>query len=201
MTLPTGTDRVAEVAQSIDADWYVIIMGDEPLLCAEDEKCLIDALMTASDADVVMLTERFIYPLDLINPTTIKLAINDQGYLIFMSRAAIPFPKEALGYSMYKNVGCYAMRKSALDFFRDTQPGNIERAEGIELLRLLEHHKKVLTVPLESESMSVDTPKDLERIRAAIRKKLEIGGGVHPLHNGVILWSPLFVTSKGGGLR
>ena len=174
---PTGTDRVAEVAQSIDADWYVIIMGDEPLLCAEDEKRLIDALTAAPDADAAMLTERFVYPLDLINPTTIKLAINDQGYLIFMSRAAIPFPKEALDYNMYKNVGCYAMRKSALDFFLRTKPGCIEQAEGIELLRLLEHHKKVLTVPIESESMSVDTPKDLERIRAAIRKKLEIGGG------------------------
>ena len=82
---PTGTDRVAEVAQSINADWYVIIMGDEPLLRAEDEKRLIDALMTASNADAVMLTERFIYPLDVVNPTSIAIQkmikiINNQIY-------------------------------------------------------------------------------------------------------------------------
>ena len=90
-----------------------------------------------------------------------------------MSRSVIPYPKEALGYELYKNVGCYALRKEALDFFLQTKPGNIERAEGIELLRLLENHRKVLTVEIDSESMAVDTQKDLERIQRVIGQRLE----------------------------
>ena len=164
-THPTGTDRVAEVAQKVDADLYVIIMGDEPLIKAADERKLIKAISDHQDADAVMLTEKFKQPVDLANMTTIKLAINDYGDLIFMSRAAIPYPKETIGYSFYKNVGCYALKKTALDFFLKTKPGNIERAEGIELLRLIENHKKVITVEIDSESMAVDTQKDLERIR------------------------------------
>lgn len=164
-THPTGTDRVAEVAQKVDADLYVIIMGDEPLISAADENRLVESIEKNAAADAVMLTEKFKYPVDLANMTTIKLAINDNGDLIFMSRAAIPYPKESLGYAFYKNVGCYALRKDALDFFLQTKQGNIEKAEGIELLRLIENHKRVITVEIESESMAVDTQKDLERIR------------------------------------
>lgn len=170
---PTGTDRVAEVAQKIKADLYVIIMGDEPLVTANDEIRLIDAIENAPKADAIMLTEKFKNPVDAINATTIKLAITDQNYLIFMSRATIPYPKETLGYDLYKNIGCYALRKEALDFYLQTSPGAIERAEGIELLRLLENHKKVLTVLVDSESMAVDTQKDLERVRKVIRDKLK----------------------------
>ncbi len=167
---PTGTDRVAEVAQSIPADVYVIIMGDEPLIKAADEMRLLAALSDKKNADAVMLVEKFVNPVDLANMTTIKLAINDSGQLIYMSRAAIPYPKDSIGYSFYKNVGCYALRKETLDFYLKTQPGNLERAEGIELLRLIENQKSVQTVLINSESMSVDTPKDLERICAAIYK-------------------------------
>lgn len=172
-THPTGTDRVAEVAQKVDADLYVIIMGDEPLISAKDERRLVESISDKEDADAVMLTEKFKQPVDLANMTTIKLAINDAGDLIFMSRAAIPYPKEMIGYSFYKNVGCYALKKDALDFFLKTKPGNIERAEGIELLRLLENHKKVLTVEIDSESMAVDTQKDLERIRKVFEERLK----------------------------
>ncbi len=168
---PTGTDRAAEVAGKIDADLYVVIMGDEPLITAEDERRLIRCAADYPDADAVMLAEKFRYPVDAVNMTTIKLAINDDGRLVFMSRAAIPYPKEAIGYPLYKNVGCYALRKNALDFFLRTKPGNIERAEGIELLRLLENGRKVMTVMIESESMSVDTQKDLERIRKIFMKR------------------------------
>lgn len=167
-THPTGTDRVAEVAQSVPADLYVIIMGDEPLIEAKDEQMLVDSIEAVDDADAIMLTEKFRNPVDIVNTTTIKLAINNKNELIFMSRTPIPYPKAALGYDYYKNVGCYALKKAALDFFLNTKPGCLEEAEEIELLRLLENRKKVLTVLIDSASMSVDTPKDLERIRKVI---------------------------------
>lgn len=170
---PTGTDRVAEVAQKIYADLYVILMGDEPLISATDIEKLLNSISEDQKDDAVMMTERFVDPVDLANMSTIKLAINDEGRLIFMSRSPIPYPKDAIGYSFYKNVGCYALKKETLDFFLKTKPGNIERAEGIELLRLLENNKNVLTVPIESDSMAVDTKKDLERIRSYISRSTE----------------------------
>ena len=166
---PTGTDRVAEVAQKVAADVYCIIMGDEPLIRAEDEQLLISKMLKFPDADAIMLTEKFVDPVDVVNMTTIKLAINDDGYLIFMSRVPIPYPKETLGYPYYKNVGCYAIKKEALDFYLRTKPGACERAEGIELLRLLENHKRVMTYTIDSTSMAVDTPKDLERVKAQLK--------------------------------
>lgn len=169
---PTGTDRVAEVAQKISADLYVIIMGDEPLITAEDEQILVDAIENTHDADAVMLTEKFKNPVDVVNATTIKLAINLKQEVIFMSRSAIPYPKAALGYDYYKNIGCYALKKDALDFFFNEKPGLLEKAEDIELLRLIENRKKVISVLVDSESMAVDTPKDLERIRSIIKKRI-----------------------------
>lgn len=163
---PTGTDRVAEVAQKVSADVYCIIMGDEPMISAQDEQTLISKMRQFPDADAIMLTEKFNDPVDVVNTTTIKLAINDEGYLIFMSRVPIPYPKEALNYTYYKNVGCYAIKKETLDFYLRTSPGACERAEGIELLRLLENHKRVMTYIVSSKSMAVDTPKDLERVKA-----------------------------------
>lgn len=170
---PTGTDRVAEVAQRVPADIYCIIMGDEPMIRAEDEEVLISKIKNAPDADAIMLTEKFSDPIDVVNVTTIKLAINDNGYLIFMSRMPIPYPKETLGYPYYKNVGCYAIRKDILDFYLETKPGACERAEGIELLRLLENHKKVMTYTVDSKSMAVDTPKDLERVAKYLKEAKE----------------------------
>lgn len=173
-THPTGTDRVAEVAQKVEADLYVIIMGDEPLILAEDEQALVDSISKVSDADAIMLTEKFKNPVDVVNTTTIKLAINNKNELLYMSRTPIPYPKASLDFDYYKNIGCYALKKEALDFFLSEKPGRMETAEEIELLRLLENRKKVLTVLVESESMAVDTPADLERIRKVIAKRENI---------------------------
>ena len=165
----SGTDRVVEVADKIEADLYVVLMGDEPLLSYIDQMKLVEEFKKREDTDAIMLCEKFINPVDAINSTTIKLAINRNNELIYMSRSPIPYPKDMLNYNIYKNVGCYAFTRKALDFYKMTEPGILENIEGIELLRLLENHKLVLTVEISSESMSVDTQKDLERVRKILR--------------------------------
>lgn len=175
---PMGTDRVAEVASRTDSDYYVVILGDEPILRAEDERKVVAAIRSGIDADAFQLIEVMKDPVDVVNTTTIKLAVNDKGYCIFMSRAPIPTPKSSLGYSYFKNTGCFAMSREALDFFVRTKRGNIELAEDIEQLRLLENHKKIFTIQADYLSMSVDTPKDLERIREEIRHRQVLEGEV-----------------------
>lgn len=170
-THPTGTDRVGEVAQKFDADLYVIWMGDEPLIEADCINLLIEEFKKNSKIDACMLATRFYNPVDVINSTTIKLAINKNNELIFMSRSPIPYPKASLAYCYYKNMGAYAMKKDTLDFFLHTEVGALELVEEIELLRLLENHKLVKTVLVESESFSIDTPKDLEKVNAIMKAK------------------------------
>ena len=169
---PMGTDRVAEVASRTDADYYMIILGDEPILRAEDEKKVVDAIQSGVEADAFQLVEVMTDPVDVVNTTTIKLAINDEGYCVFLSRAPIPTPKSALGYSYYKNTGCFAMSREALNFFVHTKRGNIEMAEDIEQLRLIENYRKIYTIKADYLSMSVDTPKDLERIKKEVAHRL-----------------------------
>lgn len=170
-THPTGTDRVGEVAQKIDADLYVIWMGDEPCIEPTGVHLLLDEFKKNSDIDACMLSTKFSNPVDVVNTTTIKLAINKNNELIFMSRSPIPYPKANLSYCYYKNMGAYAMKKSTLDFFLSTEVGTLENVEEIELLRLLENHKLVKTVLVESTSFSIDTPKDLEKVNAIMKSK------------------------------
>lgn len=165
----SGTDRTVEVSEKIKGDLYIVVMGDEPLISPEDIKAMIDGMSPEYDAG--MLCTKFKNGVDLINDTTIKLAINDKKELIYMSRFPIPFPKAALNYDHYKNVGVYAFTYDSLKFFKSAERGRLEKIEDMEMMRMLENHKLVKTVEVTTESMSVDTYKDLERIREAVESR------------------------------
>ncbi|HEG3340326.1 TPA: 3-deoxy-manno-octulosonate cytidylyltransferase [Campylobacter jejuni] len=168
---PTGTDRVAEVSTKVDADAYLIWMGDEPLINHREILFLIEQFKDKQNYSAYMLAKSFTNPVDVVNPTTIKLAINNKQELIFMSRSLIPFPKASLNFQYYKNIGAYILNKQALNFFLNTSVGYLENIEEIELLRFLENHKKVHVSILErSLSLSVDTHKDLEKIKEIIKQ-------------------------------
>ncbi len=170
----TGTDRVVEVSEKVNGDVFVVIMGDEPLIKADDVALLVDTFNNSA-CDACMLTTKFKKPVDVVNTTTIKLALNDDNDVIFMSRQPIPFPKATLGYDYYKNMGAYAFTRKSLQIYKSTEKGRIEKAEDCEMLRLIEKHCIVKAIEVDSDSMSVDTMKDLERIRAVINDKLSNG--------------------------
>ncbi len=164
---PTGTDRAAEVAEKTNGDIYVVVMGDEPLISPENVKTVVDIIKT-SVCDAGMLCTKFKNGVDLINNSTIKLAINSRNELIYMSRLPIPYPKSNLNYNHYKNVGVYAFTRESLELFNKTPRGYLENIEDIEMFRMLENHKVVKVKEVEKQSISVDTYKDLERIRGII---------------------------------
>ena len=159
----SGTDRTAEVAEKVEGDLFVIVMGDEPLISPDNIQAIIDE-MSNGGYDAGMLCTKFKTGVDLVNTTTLKLALNDKNELIFISRLPVPYPKSVLGYDHYKNVGVWAFTRETLEFFKNTPRGRLEKIEDTEMLRMLENHKLVKAVEVETESMSVDTPKDLERI-------------------------------------
>lgn len=170
-THPTGTDRVCEVSSKIEADLYVVIMGDEPLILSKDISKIVNT-MKNNNYDAGMLAKKFTNPVDVINSTTIKLGINKNFELIYMSRCPIPFPKACLNYFYYKNIGVYVFTKKTLDFYKNTEMGILEKIEDMEMLRMLENHKLVKVVEIESDSFSVDTPKDLNRVIEIIKSRI-----------------------------
>ena len=111
-------------------------------------------------------------PAETIDPDNIKLVISDTKKCLYMSRAAIPFPRKSLNFDYWKYVGVECFNKKALDFFVSTAKGNIEKIEDIDHLRFLENGVDLHFVEVDSDSLSVDTPKDLEKVRVILSKRI-----------------------------
>lgn len=170
-----GTERAIEVSKSINGDYYLVIMGDEPLIRAKDIEEFLTEVKQDKEFDAYMLGTTFKRPVDVVNDTTIKLAISNNR-VIFMSRAEIPYPKERIDFDYYKNVGLYIFSKEIFEFYDRTPMGMIESVEGIEMLRLLENGKVVKVKLTEENILSVDTAKDLKRINEIIEKRIQMEG-------------------------
>lgn len=161
---PTGTDRVAEVATKIKADYYVTIQGDEPLLEPSVVQEIVELIL--SDNNIVCATLKTPYknPVDVVNGTTPKVVNDANGDILFFSRAPIPYPKASLDYNYYKPMGVYAFKPEILSLYASLQRGEVEKIEDIELLRLLENGIKIRIKEVVSNTVAVDTEKDLLRV-------------------------------------
>jgi 3-deoxy-manno-octulosonate cytidylyltransferase (CMP-KDO synthetase) len=168
---PTGTDRVCEVAKKISADYYYVLMGDEPLLTEQDIMAMVNAL-DKDPAPAALLATKFHNAVDVVNSSTIKLALSLNDDLIYMSRTPIPYPKGMLNYDYYKNVGLYVFSKDCLEKFENYPMGRMEAIEQLEMLRILENHIRCKAVVIDTDAMSVDTYKDLIRIREIMEKRI-----------------------------
>ncbi len=168
----THIERIAEVSDHISADYYISINGDEPLITPETIQKVIPNCVSA-DSYVGGLMRAMHEPTEVIDPGNIKVAVNENSDCIFLSRSPIPFPYKTVMYDYYKLIGIECYNKAALDFMRNTPPGPLERIEDVTLLRYLEHHKSVKYTLVDEFSLSVDTPRDLEKVRAIIADRLK----------------------------
>jgi len=168
---PTGSDRVAECVEQVDADVYVNIQGDEPMIEPEAITAVADALLHCDDASVIVSNAytKMNRPSDVVDTNNVKVVLTLSSTAMAYSRTPIPYPKS--GEVQYlRQLGLYAFRKSALEIFANTSPGPVEEAENVEMLRFLERGYSVLMVEVDDDSIPVDTPSDLERVREAYRK-------------------------------
>ena len=160
----TGTDRVAEVAKSYEADVYINVQGDEPLFNPTDILKVLSAVKQ--------------YPGELINgyagffeeslyrSTSIpKVVFRPDGRLLYMSRAAIPANKQGTFKTSYRQVCVYAFpRKALIDFNSPINKTPLEAYEDIEILRFLELGYEVRMIELSSDSVAVDTAEDVVKV-------------------------------------
>jgi 3-deoxy-manno-octulosonate cytidylyltransferase (CMP-KDO synthetase) len=174
----TGTDRLAEAAASTDAEIVVNVQGDEPMLDAS----FIDGAVAPLRAEVDLPMSTVSLPLtdveEMLSSAVVKVVTDARGDALYFSRSPIPFVRDAV--DLYasaamavsrrlarKHVGLYAYRREALLRFATLSPSPLEQAESLEQLRALHHGMRIRVVPMEGRSgVAVDTPQDLERVRA-----------------------------------
>jgi len=167
----TGTDRVAEVSQYIDADYYVNIQGDEPFINPDAIKVVSDEIIRhdflspikAVNAYSVLDNES-----DIVDSNVVKVITDIDSNVLAYSRYPIPYFKYD-STSHYRLLGLYAFTKEALKIFIDNKPQNIEKSEGVEMYRIIENGYKIKMVIVDDSSIGVDTPEDLERVRSLIK--------------------------------
>lgn len=159
----TGTDRIAEVARDLPCEIVVNVQGDLPLIEPGMIEEIIDPL--TADRSLVMSTlrEAITDPADVANPNVVKVVVDAHGNALYFSRAAIPYRRE--DGPVFKHIGLYGYRRDFLLAFAALDQTPLERVESLEQLRALEHGFRIRAVETRFESIEVDTPDDLERVR------------------------------------
>lgn len=186
MTSPehqSGTDRLAEVAQQLDCEVVVNIQGDEPLI----EPAAIDAAVAPFMTDPSLAMSTLATPItaleEHLDPSAVKVVVDQDGFALYFSRAPVPFFRldtDALwpdnkprqhpesGLWPLKHIGLYVYRRDALVWLASLPPTPLERTEKLEQLRALENGCRIKVITVDYSPIGVDTPQDLERVRAIL---------------------------------
>ncbi len=167
---PSGTDRLAEVAEQLLFDGYVNIQGDEPLIRPSAIRAVAEGLMSGGDVCSGFCAcpgeEEH-------NPAVVKVVVSLEGHALYFSRHPIPFARNPRQTPLWKHVGLYAYSRESLLNFPKWGPSPLELTEGLEQLRFLEHGRSVRMVEVEASETAIDTPEQAE----AVRRFLEVTNG------------------------
>lgn len=171
----SGSDRVFEVARTIDADIYVNIQGDEPTLTGGFFPPLL-SLFQRPEVQIATLAVPCPEP-EVLNPNAVKVVTALDGRALYFSRAAIPFDRDHAGSVGYrKHLGIYAYRRAALERFASLPAGRLEQAERLEQLRLLENGIDIHVADAPADTIGVDTEEDLVRAEIVLRARESASG-------------------------
>ncbi len=167
----TGTDRVAEVAEKIDADIYVNVQGDEPVIPPEAIDRVVRRLRQVLDKgiEVVNAYDNNLSEKDKEDYSIVKLVPTIDGNVLFLSRYAIPYEKNQK-YNKKTHLGLYSLTKNSLRKFSNWGRGFVEKSESIEMMRFLEHDEKIACVEVPGGSISVDFPEDIIKVEDYLRE-------------------------------
>ncbi len=177
----SGTDRIAEVAERLDADIVVNVQGDEPEVRPEMIEALISTLSNDEKADMATLANEIKTVDELLDPNVVKVVLDNQGYALYFSRAPIPYsecgmrnvecgkrkgfliPQSELRIPHLRHIGIYAYRRDFLLKYTKLHPSPLEETERLEQLRALSNGYKIKVSITPFECMGIDTEEDLKR--------------------------------------
>lgn len=165
----SGTERVHEVAQSVAADVYINVQGDEPMIRASHIAALAE-LMKPPEVPVGTLKTPAA-PEDVANPNAVKVVTDLNGRALYFSRSTIPYDRDRAGPKYFKHLGIYAYREAALSRFVTLAESSLERAERLEQLRFLENGIPIYVAETPFDSIGVDTEEDFARVQELLARK------------------------------
>ena len=163
----SGTQRVHEVSNSIAADVYLNVQGDEPLTRPEHVATLLDVMRDSNVQVGTLKTPAS--AADVANPNAVKVVTDAMGRALYFSRATIPHDRDGMSPQYYKHLGFYAYRKAALDRFVALPESSLERSERLEQLRFLENGIPIFVGESPYDTIGVDTEEDLKRVEMVLR--------------------------------
>ncbi|XRG78451.1 3-deoxy-manno-octulosonate cytidylyltransferase [Rossellomorea sp. GAMAL-10_SWC] len=169
----THLDRLYEVSTLVDADFYINVNGDEPLIETEAIRRILPKEVDSNSLYVSNLMTELKNPLEAVDFSKIKVATDVFGYGLYLARSPIPYPKGTYDFYYKKFVGVQCFTKSALGFCYLAPRGPLEAAEDIDEFRFIENGQKIKFVEANVTTLSVDTPKDLDKVRDIIKNRLE----------------------------
>ncbi|HWB53235.1 MAG TPA: 3-deoxy-manno-octulosonate cytidylyltransferase [Tepidisphaeraceae bacterium] len=165
MTSPhhsSGTDRIAEVARTLDSDIIVNVQGDEPEIEPEIVDGLIAHLRNSSD-DMATAATLFPAGAKVADPNLVKVVMAQDGRAIYFSRSVIPYDRDSQGArAYYLHLGIYAYRRDFLLKFAALAPTPLETSEKLEQLRALEHGHSIYVMKVDRAVHGIDTPEQYE---------------------------------------
>lgn len=178
----SGTDRLAEIAGTMDWDIVVNVQGDEPLLDPSMVDAVVRCIQENPSISMATLKREITAADEIINPNVVKVVTDATGYALYFSRSPIPFLRELWGsikdikggpspLLVYKHVGLYAYKRDFLLHFAQLAPTPLEKIECLEQLRALEHGYKIKVGTTNIDTIGVDTANDLERVRHLVKTK------------------------------
>ncbi|MBI3112797.1 MAG: 3-deoxy-manno-octulosonate cytidylyltransferase [Ignavibacteriales bacterium] len=181
MTSPeikSGSDRVAAVAQREEGEIFVNIQGDEPLIVPAMIDEVVRVVLDDPQADVGTLVKTITSESELINPGVVKVVLDTRGRALYFSRSVIPWIRDSNNpldwlkhHPFYKHIGLYVFRRESLLRFTTMPEGELERAEKLEQLRILEGGSTIKAGLTQHDSIPVDTQEDVERVLMLIRQQ------------------------------
>ena len=160
----TGLDRIAEVAADLSCDIVVNVQGDEPLIDPQMIAEVVEPLDSDATVQMSTLRRQISDPADNSDPNVVKVVVDLEGNALYFSRSPVPFVRDA-GWPLFKHVGLYAYRRTFVRALAALPQTPLEIAESLEQLRALEHGFRIRAVETQYDSIGVDTPEDLERVR------------------------------------
>jgi 3-deoxy-manno-octulosonate cytidylyltransferase (CMP-KDO synthetase) len=176
----SGTDRIAEIARHMDWDLVINVQGDEPLIDPDMIDEVILCFKNNSSVYMGTLKRAIKTTKEVLNPNVVKVVTDNEGYALYFSRSPLPFPRTLWktiqgieeapwSFPMFKHMGLYGYTKEFLLHFASLKPTPLEKIEHLEQLRALEHGYKIKVGITDKDSLGVDHPDDLQRLRTLVK--------------------------------
>lgn len=165
----SGTDRLAEVAAGLTCDIVINVQGDEPMIAPESLGIALAPLLAEPELPMSTLREALTDQDEIDDPNNVKVVVDQADHALYFSRHAIPYRRNEVGEAIWwRHIGLYAYRREFLLHYTSWRPTVLERVEGLEQLRVLEHGYRIKAPLSPYPAVGVDTPADLERVRALL---------------------------------